>query len=137
MIIDTAKALNDHVDAARTNTFKWGKHDCATWVGQYVQLVTGIDAVAKFDGQYDSAVGAAKAIIKLEGCRDLVAVFDKYLKRSCVPYAMRGDVCYHKESGAVGLCVGNKAAFLSPDGLAFMPMSDIDYVWEVRQCLQS
>lgn len=109
--------LAERVD---TITFEWGKsdaatfaYDCALYVADGVEAMTGEDIAAPFRGKYSTAMGSAKALKKY-GAGTLKSTFDALLPPKPVGYARRGDVVMH--DGAVGICIGAVALFVRAEG---------------------
>ena len=54
------------VDDARTRSFNWGTHDCATWAFELRRdLLGGDDTAALWRGRYRTARGAARVMRRL------------------------------------------------------------------------
>ena len=121
-------ALAGEIEAARGLPFSWGTHDCATWAFEVRRALTGIDDARRWRGRYRTAAGGAKVQRKLgwatlaEGATALLGG-----PLAGVLLAQRGDIVLMGE--ALGVCVGSEAAFLTPDGLTFVPLRDCALAW--------
>lgn len=76
--------------------FQWGQHDCALFVADAVQTITGYDLAAECRGQYASREGAAALLNNLcDG--DLERYMEVVAERECleevgIRFAQRGDI---------------------------------------------
>lgn len=126
----------------RNRPFEWGKHDCALFACNVIQVMTGKDLAFDFRGKYTTELGAARAIREFNGGSgdlDLLAekVCAKYGMEEIPPvFAQRGDVVIalsadsQKALCIVGLC-GRLAYGAGPDGLTRLPMASWIRAWRV------
>lgn len=125
--------LASALDAARTQPFTWGHHDCATWAFDLRRDLTGgEDVAARWRGHYSTAFGAARVMRHL-GWFDL-EVMGRDLLGAPLPtprLAQRGDILLGGCPEAYGLCAGARGAFLAPLGLTFLPLSDCRLAWRI------
>jgi hypothetical protein len=134
-------ALNDFVNGRANEPFEWGKNDCALFVCDAIQAMTGSDLAADFRGKYTTELGAARRIKTVTGGMTVedVAVF--VTKANDMPelpsplFAQRGDVvCFDGEFGvALGIVYmnGKDAVFVSPEGLKRIPVKQCRRAWKV------
>jgi hypothetical protein len=110
-----------------TKGFEWGVNDCCLFAADCVQAMTGIDHASEFRG-YKTATGAYKRLKKAGG---LVAVMDSKLRSVPVKFAKRGDVIAFEngEEYSLGICIGDKIAAVSDDGLIYLPMNKAVKAW--------
>lgn len=121
--------LDAVIEAAQARPFQWGEHDCALFALQAVEAMTGVDYSDGARGSYNSEIGAAKAFLK-RGYRDVVeAASDTFGPPINKFLAQRGDLLSYE--GAVGVCVGAHGAFVTAEGLRFIPVSECVMAWKV------
>ncbi|MFC3059521.1 DUF6950 family protein [Paenirhodobacter populi] len=121
--------LVEKIEGARRRPFSWGAHDCATWAMDVRAALTGLPSAAEaWRGQYSTARGARRWL-KRHGWRDLDAlaagIMGDPLPR--VLAARRGDVVMFR--GAMGICIGELAAFAGPEGFVLVPLADCQTAW--------
>ena len=71
--------------------FKYGSHDCSTFVSDCILAQTGYDFAADFRGKYKSLNGGYK-LCRKAGYADNVGVFEKQLTIITTSFASTGDV---------------------------------------------
>jgi len=130
---DWQNRLADAIEVAREMPFSWGSHDCATWAFDIRRDLTGgEDIAALWRGRYRTALGAHRVMkrlgwVSLEAAgRDLLGT-----PLPSVLHAKRGDLVLGGSEPAYGVCVGAKVAFVAPDGLIFLSVSDCSLAWRV------
>ncbi|WP_375698002.1 DUF6950 family protein [Pseudophaeobacter sp. TrK17] len=130
---DWQSRLADAIKAAREIPFCWGAHDCATWAFDVRRDLTGgEDIAASWRGRYRTALGAHRVMKRLgwdsleAAGRDLLG-----MPLPSVLQAKRGDLVLGGTDPAFGVCVGAKVAFVAPDGLVFISLSDCSLAWRV------
>ena len=124
--------LEEAINAARAEPFRWGRHDCGLFASDCILAMTGTDPAAEFRGQYQSALGAARILRRLGGLAGLVASRG-YPEHATLLYAQAGDVVYLQRgrTEALGICVGSRVAFLGATGLVFAPLTEASRAWRV------
>ena len=129
--------LAEFIESRRYTPFKWGENDCALFVADGVEAITGIDYAAPLRG-YQSQLGSKKI---LDACgHDTVSEYVTSLFGEAVPPLQcgRGDVVEYFSDGelALGLCVGS--VFCSPgeNGLNFISMAVAIRGWKICQSQQ-
>ncbi|SFK78245.1 DUF6950 family protein [Shimia haliotis] len=130
---DWQNRLAGAIEAARETPFSWGTHDCATWAFDLRRDLTGgEDIAALWRGRYRTALGAHR-IMKRLGWGSLEAAGRDLLGTPLpsVLQAGRGDQVLGGSGPAYGVCVGAKVAFVAPDGLVFISLSDCSLAWRV------
>lgn len=112
---DWEERLSNYIDRVSEQPFKWGSHDCALFAADCVKVMTGTDPVASFRGQYDTGVGAARAL-RDHGAgtllKTLKALFGDPIS---VHFAQRGDVVM-LDATTTGICVGRFSYFVGREG---------------------
>ncbi len=119
------------VEAARTQPFAWGEHDCALWSANVVLQITGFDFGARFRGRYRTGGGAQRMIMRNGGLA-MIATRALGEPRPALQ-AARGDVVLacREEGPALGVAVDRRAAFVGHTGLQFLLLSECVNSWRV------
>lgn len=107
---DWEQRLGEFMAANRDREFAYGQWDCILFACAAAEALTGRDEAADFRGRYKTAKGA-RAILRERGAGTLLRTVDRHFRRKGVGYAQRGDLIWF--GGAVGVCLGATAAFLS------------------------
>lgn len=130
--------LNRYVLEVRDAPFEWGKHDCLSFANGAVAAQTG-------QGFADEWIGKAKT------ARDALRLYRGHLESEgllCGPDALdqwmvrgkgwpsRGNIVARRVQKfatgyALGVCLGDKIAFLGRDCMQFLPMEKEDHSWVV------
>jgi hypothetical protein len=117
------------------HVFEWGKKDCALFVADIVEKMTGIDYAEPFRGKYSTEKGAYMALKKY-GHGSLEKWVDSNFKEVKPTKAKRGDVVVHScsinQGKALGVCTGQMFASQGKDGTQFFPMIKALRAWEVN-----
>lgn len=100
--------------------------------------MTGVDPGAWFRNRYRSAFAARWALKAFAGA-GLPEVVEKLARRfdkaEVAPLqAGRGDLCLAGSFDGIsglGICLGPRAAFMTPSGLVFVPMKRIARAWRI------
>jgi hypothetical protein len=121
------------VDDARTRSFNWGTHDCATWAFELRRdLLGGDDTAALWRGRYRTARGAARVMRRL-GWASMpeagVALLGMPLAN--VRLAQRGDLMLSPDATSFGVCLGAQVAFLAPEGLTLRALTSCVLAWRI------
>lgn len=121
--------------------FAWGSNDCARFVCDAIQAMTGEDVFAEFRDKYTTKVGAARAIKSVCGgstFEDAIVYVTKKFAMQEIPhvnFAQRGDVVLFdgEEGPALGIVYlnGKDAIFVSPAGLKRIPVARCRRAWVV------
>jgi hypothetical protein len=121
--------------------YKWGENDCALFVADGIEAITGVDIAADFRGKYDdqaSAMKAIKTIAKGKTIADAIAFCAaKYsiLEWHQPLFAQRGDIATFNNEGRLicGLIHLNGRDIVAPgdSGLQRFPITLIDRAWHV------
>ena len=131
---DWPERLVETISAARTKTFRWGRHDCALFACDCIQAMTGADPAKRFRGAYRTPGGALRALKRLERVTGLEALADRVLGPQIpVARARRGDLVLAErgDGPALGVVTGSQAAFLGPEGLEMLPLAETSTAWRV------
>lgn len=124
--------LSEHIEEWRHKKFEWGKADCALFCLYAEKAICGSSRFDDFIGQYSSAAGSAKALLKI-GAGDLAASVGARLDEIEPIKAQRGDVALidTPDGDALSLVVGDKVAAMGKDGLIFLSLGAAKRVWRV------
>lgn len=128
---DWPRRLDAAIEAARGRPFCWGTHDCMTFSASVVQALTGWDPAPRWRGGYDGVRSALRLMARNGGMAVMVT---RTLGDPVSPAsAQRGDVVLRcDELGpALGVCLGAKCAFVSPEGLVQRPLGECVQAWRV------
>lgn len=121
--------LTRTINAWRRRPFTW-ENNCAFFVGDCVLSITGRDPVADLRGNITRARDWVRSLKEQGG---FLAAMDARLgARIEVSAAGMGDVVAHRDRGyAAGVHIGQNAAFLTGDGVGFLPLTDCHMAWVV------
>jgi len=134
-------ALHEHVESRVGKPFEWGSNDCALFVCDGIQAMTGTDVAGDFRGKYTDQAGALATIKAVTGGSSVedvavhVTAEQGMAELKTVLLAQRGDVVLFDGSDgpALGLVYlnGTHAVFVGPDGLRRLPISKCRRAWRV------
>ena len=125
--------LCEAVGAARDRTFRWGRHDCATFAFDLRrEIAGGHDVAARWRGRYSTARGAVRVMRRL-GWSSLEAAGRELLGEplASVHLAQRGDLVLANTGLGFGVCLGARAAGIAPEGLVLVPITACALAWRV------
>jgi hypothetical protein len=120
--------LAAYIESKRSEPFAWGSNDCCLFAADWIKIATGHDIAAQWRGSYTTALGARRALDEGGGIERLVEKAGGI--RIETGLAQRGDLVA-QESGngvALGICLGVVAAFISSDGVQFLPLHEAS-IW--------
>lgn len=127
---DWPERLLAHVEARRETPFRWGQHDCCTFVADAVREIAGDDLMAALRGRYADARAASRVTREMGG---IDAYLDARLPAIAPLTAQRGDVVMFEaaDGPALGVVVGAQAAAAGPAGITWMPIDRWRRAWRV------
>jgi len=131
---DWLERLHTFVADTKDEPFSWGRNDCALFVSDCIFQMTGRDPAEPFRGKYRTEGGAYRSLRKIGGVSSLEELATKYLGAPIpVFYAGRGDVVSMKTptGKALGIVLGDRAAFRTPEGLCYFPREVWEKAWRV------
>lgn len=110
--------------------FEWGTNDCCMFAVRCVEAITGVDHGKKYRG-YKTEKGALSRLAKHGGTEGIATACLGEPKNPKL--AKRGDVVSHKNDlgVALGVCVGDKIAAISDNGIVLVSMRDAMNAWSV------
>jgi hypothetical protein len=131
-VVDWPDRLQAHIEEWRHKKFEWGKADCALFCLYAEKAICGSSRFDDFIGQYRSAAGSVKALLKIGG-GDLAASVGARLREIKLSEAQRGDVALIDTplGDALSLVVGDRVAAMGKDGLIFLPLDAAKKAWKV------
>jgi hypothetical protein len=121
--------LFEEIEKARKAPFSWAEHNCALWSADVVLAMTGVDYAAEFRAKVKTEKSALRFLKK----KSLKAIVSDRLQEIPLKMAQRGDVVLMTSNGleALGICLGELAAFITKDGLTFYPIDRAVCAWRV------
>ncbi len=132
---DWPERLFNTINTAKKVDFSWGEQDCAIFVFDCVEAMTGVDHVKDLRGKYSCRRSCDKAFEEVKGTKTLLAFADKCLeKRVDLARAQRGDVVLLVINSieSFGIVAGRVAVFLEiKKGIQTVPVKDCSYAWRV------
>lgn len=110
--------------------FEWGTNDCCMFAVRAVEVMTGVDHGKPYRG-YKTALGAHRRLEKYGGVEGIATI--ELGEPKSVLFAKRGDVVsvLIGENLLLGICLGDKIAAVSENGLIFLPMECAQNAWSV------
>jgi hypothetical protein len=122
--------LEHAIERARGQAFDWTGHNCATFAADCVAAITGVRLHGRF-----AALMATERRARAFGPALAARVDDVLGAARRVPprLAQRGDVVLVDvhPGPALAVCVGAKAAAVSPEGLVFVGMEAVRCAWHI------
>lgn len=126
-------SLNQYLRDVADKPFRLGRHDCLTFTNEAWRRMYGHGWADDWEGRYLRArvTGDLRAEY---GHETLEAAVSARL-RPCVGIPPRGALVTGVAAGgwltgkAFGISVGSNAAFLSANGVVYLPISDIETAW--------
>tara|TARA_R110002167_G_scaffold72231_2_gene203356 strand:- start:1872 stop:2300 length:429 start_codon:yes stop_codon:yes gene_type:complete len=138
---DWSDRLNTYIDDVRELRFQWGANDCLTFANTAHEAMTGSRFAPDWSGNYRTAHTAKRwysELLEKQGFSTIIEAIDARLERLHVSLPPRGSIVGRTEGfGAVtevalGVCVGEKVAFISRDGVVFLTVQSDDIFWAVN-----
>jgi hypothetical protein len=134
------KQLNAYIKAVRGAPFKWGYHDCLTFTNGAWRAMYGHGWADDWLGRYMVATAYGERPMRKDQLRSefgffsfVDAVDDKLTRVAHVPprgaLVVTDRVADWGIGYGMGICTGIKAAFLSRQGVIYMPITDISKAW--------
>lgn len=110
---DWQTRLTEAIREAQRIPFDARSHNCVLFAARCVEAITGAPVPRRWKGSLEPTV-------------------DALLPRVKPSMAARGDVVLADvPEPSLGVCIGRKAAFVSPTGLIFEPMRKARIAWSV------
>jgi len=124
-------------ETVNKDKFIFGKNDCATFVINSIETITGKKV---FNNNYKN-IKEAKKIIKSLKSKDLLGVAltiakENNFKVIDINKAQKGDVLYYKDTkdldGTLGICVGEKIMFNWKESIVLMDKIYCKTAWRIE-----
>lgn len=126
--------LAAYIEANRRRPFEWAKHDCGTFVSDWVRIACGYDPLAAVRGRYRSARGWERVRVN-DDYIDAADVMNRALGGHMTNpnFAHRGDLAafWGVHGSTLGIVLGATVAAPGPLELAFVPRRLIYTAWSV------
>jgi len=129
--------LNEYLEEVRYKPFVWGSNDCLVFTNSAFERMYGEGYANDWLGIYykgnrNVPVRELKKKFPYTNLKDAI---DDRLEAKEVPSI--GDLVLSKKTDAqswyvgasLGICIGNKAAFVGTTKLQFLPVDIVDYAW--------
>jgi hypothetical protein len=137
-LLDWPERLGAFLAWRRGVPFAWGSNDCALFVADTVEAMTGEDPAAGLRG-YDSEFGAQRTMMEFcgGGIEAVMAEIAEIADLSQVPpaFARRGDVVLVEcavNGHALGLIgMDGQVCYLAPAGMQTAPASAAQRAWRI------
>ena len=127
--------LNQYIADCQQKQFSWGEFDCALFTAGAIKAMTGLDLIRKLDLNYHSVYGANLITKPFGGLLELANTVAKQcaFSKQKISLAKRGDaVTTQTQLGmALGICLGQHAAFPNQLGLIFKPTKNSACSWRI------
>ncbi len=131
---DWPERLADYLLQVKGMSFEWGKNDCALFVCNCIELITGEDHASKFRGKYRTEKGALLALKRIGKVPDLPSLAtDKLGPPINILMASRGDIVeiVTDLGPTLGVVFNDKIFFVGLQGLCYFPVSMASRAWKV------
>jgi hypothetical protein len=132
---DWEQRLNRCIAEAKTRSFAWGEFDCARWVCEVIEALTGKDCYADFRGSYRSIYSAVRVVKPYGSIAELAAAVASQFGLVEIPLnlAGRGDVVLVHENKYDSLAIveGLHALGVSERGVVHVPRKFWKKAWQV------
>lgn len=127
------RRLDAVIEAARGEPYELGRHDCFRMACHVIEALTGADRWPEFAGYRTKREALAK--IAVHGAT-FEAAGDWFFGGARMDWkrARRGDIMAIATTDGekhLGVCMGERAAFLAPDGLIWVAASSALCAWRV------
>jgi hypothetical protein len=135
------RSFNEFLLARASTPFAWGENDCALFVAEGIEAMTGVDIAADFRGRYHTEAEAFDLIRELTGGETVEAAAEWCAQKFGLPAwefplaAQRGDMVMVEDadrviSGLVHLN-GRHIVSVGEAGLKRLPITAVVMAWHV------
>lgn len=122
----------------RQSPFVWGEHDCCLFAADMIRAMTGLDPAESFRGRYTTAIEAF-VVIEQSGADSFVELVSQVCEQHGFPdidpaFAQRGDIGITNGppfGDNLGVCIGQKFAFLGESQMLYKDHAAISKSWRV------
>lgn len=132
--------FHEFIDSRKSLPFDWGSNDCALFVADSVNAMTGHDLGACLRGQYSSLAGAVVKMAEITGrpratVEDIAEHLAPGPERKSALFAQRGDIVLFdsEEGAALGMVWlnGIDCLFVAHSGLNKIGLTQCRRAWRV------
>lgn len=129
MTSDWASRMYGQIRAHKDRPFSWGENDCCRFVARVIDAMTDSQIEAALADIYSDEAGALRFIASHGGLQGAMSAF----LGEPSGRATRGDaVMFEGGHGeAAGICIGARIVAVGPQGLHYVPRSEILVSWKL------
>lgn len=126
--------IERHLRRWAATDFVWGETDCSIVLADYVRDLTGRDGAAALRGRYASEADAW-ALGRRDGLAAIVGACAARAGLQPTTAPVRGDIGVFARGGLefAGLCLGERWAVKSTEGLLFVSGASVIAAWSVER----
>lgn len=131
--------LNEYLKEVRHKPFAWGSNDCLTFTNNAYRAMFGKGWADDWLDRYmvDGRPMKRYELKKEFGFSNFITAVDSKLERVNHVPPLGGLVLTRQAQrwiigGAMGICTGTKAVFLSKQGVLYLPLDAIEQAWIKR-----
>lgn len=131
--------LNEYLKEVRHKPFAWGSNDCLTFTNNAYRAMFGKGWADDWLDRYmvDGRPMKRYELKKEFGFSNFINAVDSKLERVNHVPPLGGLVLTRQAQrwiigGAMGICTGTKAVFLSKQGVLYLPLDAIEQAWIKR-----
>jgi len=125
--------LQQEIQKANTSEFNWGTNDCTSWSFKVLSKISDTDEIQYISELYTNKKSALKIWAEK-------SILDRVIERIGKPrcnlmLTKRGDLVLEDNNNlgeTLGICIGNKVAFLGEEGLVYISLMKCKYSWEIK-----
>lgn len=122
--------LYSYIESVKIEPFKWGKFDCCSFTAGAIKEITGFDFYKDYKNKYDSEETAYLTLYEVSGYKTIIGLLNNLFEKKELSMAQRGDIVLSQQK-AIGICLGVKSAFTSPEGLTYLETSNCLKCWGI------
>ncbi len=126
------KKLADYIEENRNKKFDMPNHNCGSFTLEWEKVLTNQTRFPEFYQKFKSVEDFMKILNKY-GFKSWISLCNKRLTKISTKLAKRGDlVCVRqKNSFCMGICLGQKCAFLGNQKMEFFSLDEVCYAWRL------
>ena len=126
--------LAERIKGADKKPYEIGVHDCAIFAAETLALISPFDFTLVFKGKYKTRIGSLKFIKKYGKTLEEAVSAIVGIKSISPTLSIRGGIVIIKDDNGmehIGICLGDRSAFLSENGLIFVRTLDCIATWRI------
>ena len=126
------KKLANYIEKHRNKKFNFPIHNCCRFTLDWEKELTNQTRFPEFDKKLQSYQDFEEILNKC-GFKNPISLCNKRLTKISTKLAKRGDlVCVRqKNSFCMGICLGQKCAFLGTQKMEFVSLNEVCYAWRL------